>query len=159
MGFWSYLAYMNLSGSLYRLQENLDERCPEKINSICAWVAAGRSPQLFVLAMEILTLLVVKAVDGGLLSQVARCAPKQRITIYADDIALFLKPKIQDLVVVRGVLKLFGEASGLYVNYTKLSAIVIRGEAEDMLLLKDQLRAKLDPFRVDNWGCISLYVR
>ena len=55
----------------------------------------------------------------------------QRISIFADDVALFVKPLRQDLETVQLILNAFGEASGLKVNYAKSSAIVIRGEEQD----------------------------
>jgi hypothetical protein len=70
------------------------------------------SPQLFVMVMEVLTMLVVRATEEGLLAPIVRCAPKQRISIYADDVALFLKPHVQDSVTMRGILELFGGSIG-----------------------------------------------
>jgi hypothetical protein len=91
------------------------------------------------MAMEVLTMLVVRASEEGLLAPIVRCAPKQRISIYADDVDLFLKPHVQDLVTMRGILELFGEASGLKVNYSKSCAYVIRGLAVDSILVRHLL--------------------
>jgi hypothetical protein len=142
------LVEVDFLAPLYCLHKDLGERGAGKIDSVCAWAAAGGSyfSSIFVLAMEVLTLIVVRVAEGGLLGPVARCAPKQRISIYADDVALFLKPKTQDLVVIRGILEIFGEASGLNVNYNKSSAIVIRGEAEDTILVKHLLRCEIGSF-------------
>ncbi|KAM0888848.1 hypothetical protein ACQ4PT_028082 [Festuca glaucescens] len=71
------------------------------------------SPQMFVIAMEVLTLLVVKADQMGLLAKLRGCTLKQRISIYADDVCLFVKPIVQDLVTARRIFDLFSEASGL----------------------------------------------
>jgi hypothetical protein len=62
-----------------------------------------------------------------MLSGIRGCTPKQRISIYADDVALFIKPNVQDIVTVRQVLNMFGMSSGLQVNFSKSSAVVIRG--------------------------------
>ena len=55
----------------------------------------------------------------------------QRLSVYADDVALFVKPSESDLLFVRHALEIFGEASGLRVNYSKSSAILITEDAED----------------------------
>jgi hypothetical protein len=47
------------------------------------------SPQLFVLTMEVLTMLVVRAAEEGLLNALPGCTLKQRIWVYADDVACF----------------------------------------------------------------------
>jgi hypothetical protein len=56
-------------------------------------------PQFFVMAMEVLTRLVVRAAESQLLTVLSGCTHFQRISVYADDVALFLKPPVQDLVV------------------------------------------------------------
>ena len=75
--------------------------------------------------MAVLTLLVRRAEEEGLLSTLSGCTSMQRISIFADDVALFFKPLRQDLETVQLILNAFGEASGLKVNYAKSSAIVI----------------------------------
>jgi hypothetical protein len=54
----------------------------------------------------------------------------QRLSIYADDIVLFLKPTRPDLLAVREFLEICRNASGLQVNYMKSSASLIRGSEE-----------------------------
>jgi hypothetical protein len=49
----------------------------------------------------------------------------------ADDVVLFLKPEMRELLAVRHILSLFGEALGLHVNFGKTTAILIRGTLED----------------------------
>jgi hypothetical protein len=68
------------------------------------------------------------------------------LSIYADDVALFVKPSVCDLVTVKELLRCFGNASGLMVNYTKSSAIVIRGGVEDGMLAKHILHCELGTF-------------
>jgi hypothetical protein len=104
------------------------------------------SPQLFVITMEVLTLMVVRATEERLLSAISGCTLKQRISIYADDVALFVKTLVQDLVTVRKILEWFGEASGLLVNYNKSSAVVIRGELEDNMRVKHVLQCTMGSF-------------
>jgi hypothetical protein len=44
---------------------------------------------------------------------------------------MFLKPENRELWAVRHILSLFGEASGLRVNYRKTTATLIRGTQEE----------------------------
>jgi hypothetical protein len=50
-------------------------------NHSCAWVVSGRSlsPQLFVLAMEVVTILVGRAMENGLLSPIGCCTAVQSV--------------------------------------------------------------------------------
>ncbi|KAM0878677.1 hypothetical protein ACQ4PT_034721 [Festuca glaucescens] len=104
------------------------------------------SPQLFVIAMEVLTLLVVKYAERGLLTNLPTCTLKQRISIYADDVAMFVKPEVHDLVAVRTIFHMFGDASGLRVNYNKTSATDIRGDAHDKMRVKHVLQCEIGEF-------------
>jgi hypothetical protein len=71
------------------------------------------------LAMEVVTILVCRAAEAGLLSPIGNCTNIQRLSIYADDVVIFTKPTVSDLVVIRELQQLFGHASGLLVNYRK----------------------------------------
>jgi hypothetical protein len=48
------------------------------------------------------------------------------ISLYADDVVLFCHPIASDLDAVREILRLFGRASGLNVNFSKSSASLLR---------------------------------
>jgi hypothetical protein len=50
------------------------------------------SPQLFVLSMEVVTLIFSKAVDYGLLSPIGNCTKLQRLSIFADDVVFLSSP-------------------------------------------------------------------
>jgi hypothetical protein len=52
------------------------------------------SPQFFVMAMKVLTMLVVRAVEVALINGIPGCALKQRVSVYADDVAMFVKPGV-----------------------------------------------------------------
>ena len=110
------------------------------------------SPQLFVLGMEVFSLLVRRAVEEELLDPIGRCTPVQRVSIYADDVVMFLKPSVQDLVTVRGLLRLFGEASGLRVNCQKSSATLIRGNEQDEERVQRGLQCAITRFPVKYLG-------
>jgi hypothetical protein len=59
------------------------------------------SPILFVCCMEVLSAAVVKLAEQHLLTDIRGCRPVQRLSLYADDVVLFLKPLLTDLVVIR----------------------------------------------------------
>ncbi|KAE8813339.1 reverse transcriptase [Hordeum vulgare] len=76
------------------------------------------SPLPFVIAMDVLTSIINKAESDGIISAFTGVTALQCLSIYADDVALFIRPSPQDMGVVRNTLHIFGEASGLKVNYT-----------------------------------------
>jgi hypothetical protein len=51
--------------------------------------------------------------------------------VYADDVVIFLKPECGELWAVRHMLRLFGETSGMRVNFRKTTATLIRGTHEE----------------------------
>jgi hypothetical protein len=83
------------------------------------------SPMLFVAAMEVLTAAIKKATESQLFSRLAGITELQRISVYADDVIIFCKPLIPELEAVKTILRVFGEASELCVNYRKTSATLI----------------------------------
>ncbi|XP_040254755.1 uncharacterized protein [Aegilops tauschii subsp. strangulata] len=90
------------------------------------------SPSLFILAMEPLQRLIEKAVESNLLSQLRGRIPPVRVSLYADDVALFINPVKDELVVLKSILSAFGDVTGLRVNFAKSSVIPIRCDGLDM---------------------------
>jgi hypothetical protein len=88
------------------------------------------SPMLFVAAMEVLSAVIKKAVEGGVFSDLAGISPLQRISVYADDVVIFFKPERQETWAIKHILNIFGEASRLKVNFRKTTATLIRGSTE-----------------------------
>ncbi|KAM0869563.1 hypothetical protein ACQ4PT_040591 [Festuca glaucescens] len=110
------------------------------------------SPQLFVLMMEVATCLIRKAVEEELFSPIGNCTPEQRLSIYADDVVLFVKPNSMDLMAVREILGIFGEASGLRVNYLKTMATMIRGTILDKEAVGQALHCNIVDFPIRYLG-------
>ena len=81
------------------------------------------SPMLFILAMEPLHRLFEHATRRGVLEPLARTGMKQRLSIFADDVVVFIKPKLVELEACKNILDLFGEASGLRINMMKSVAL------------------------------------
>ena len=70
----------------------------------------------------------------------------QRLSIYADDLIMFIKPSEQDLLCVREVLHVFGVASGLRINHAKSAALPIVGSDEERHRVLDILQCPTATF-------------
>jgi len=79
---------------------------------------------LFILVMDVLCYMVQKAADENLLQPLARRALQHRISLYADDVVIFLRPAT-DMDITLDILHLFGNASGLVTNIQKSSVLPI----------------------------------
>lgn len=88
------------------------------------------SPQLFVLAVDVLGKLFKHAVRLGILQRLHPRKDVPPISLYADDVVLFCHPTPSDLEAVKEILHLFGRASGLNVNFAKSSASPLRCSQE-----------------------------
>jgi hypothetical protein len=71
------------------------------------------------LAIELLHLLLKKAQEMELLGHLAKSCERFRISLYADDVALFIRPMQQDLQITQQILTIFTEASCLKINLEK----------------------------------------
>jgi hypothetical protein len=107
---------------------------------------------LFVIAMEVLTKAVSLAVEHDLLQPLAGITPLQRISIYVDDVVMFCKPVKLELAAVKQILYLFGNASGLHVNYRKSAATMIRGGEAEAKLVATELGCDIVPFPIRYLG-------
>jgi hypothetical protein len=104
------------------------------------------SPLLFILVMDVLNVLVVKAEEHGLLQPISSYSIHHRISLYADDVALFLKPEPSDLNTAVMILDLFGEASGLRTNIVKSSIVPVRCTPTNLNLVQQLLPCRLEAF-------------
>jgi hypothetical protein len=84
------------------------------------------SPMLFIMVMDVLNSLVTKASELGLLQPLMRRGNGQRVSLYADDVVLFLQPGENELNLVKEILRIFGEASDLITNIGKCSMTTIQ---------------------------------
>ncbi|CAO2038521.1 unnamed protein product [Urochloa humidicola] len=100
---------------------------------------------LFILVMDVLYYMVKKAVDEDLLQPLARRA-LHRVSLYADDVVLFLKPSTEDIGITLEILELFGNASGLKTNIQKSSVLPIQGDQQDKDILQLHLPCQLLDF-------------
>jgi hypothetical protein len=72
---------------------------------------------LFLLAMEPLHRLVAKAQQIGLLHSLSKICDTFRMSLYVDDVAVFIKPNLSEL---KAIMSIFAEASGLHTNLAKI---------------------------------------
>jgi hypothetical protein len=81
---------------------------------------------LFILIMDVLNNLFIKAGTLGLLHPLSNQNQDQLISLYADDVALFIRPVEQEMNITMGTINKLGEASGLHTNLQKSCVIPIR---------------------------------
>jgi hypothetical protein len=74
---------------------------------------------LFTLAMDPLQRMFDKATQHGLLNPIGAASIKFRTSLYADDVALFVRPTVTDVNNVKQLLNAFGDATGLKTNLQK----------------------------------------
>jgi hypothetical protein len=79
----------------------------------------------FIIVMDVLGSLFRHAESRGLLHSLEAANVRSRLSMYADDVVLFVKPLDDDLVCTKLILDCFGEASGLVANMNKSCAIPI----------------------------------
>lgn len=66
------------------------------------------SPMLFILVMDVLCLLIKKASEE-LLQPLARSALQHRVSLYADDVVIFLRPSASDISITLEILQFLGK--------------------------------------------------
>jgi hypothetical protein len=110
------------------------------------------SPLLFIIVMDVLTALFIKAEEHGFLQPISSNSFQHRISLYADDMALFLKPEPRDLNTAVRMLDLFGDASGLRTNIAKSSIVPIRCTHADLNLVQQLLPCRFETFPIKYLG-------
>jgi hypothetical protein len=95
------------------------------------------SPMLFVLVMEVLDSLFRKEDSWSLFQSLGLREMPFRTSLYADDMATFISPCLQDIRLTRGIRDTFQKASGLACNLSKSQLVPIRC-AEDQIAISLQ---------------------
>jgi len=70
----------------------------------------------------------------------------QRISLYADDVALFIRPTEDEMNLTTQILEVFGEASGLRTNFQKSCVIPIRCEETEITDISSMLACSVAEF-------------
>lgn len=104
------------------------------------------SPLLLVIAMDVLSRIMIKATNLGIISSFTGIVAHQSVSIYVDDVALFVKPTELNLAFVTTVLNVFGEVSGLKVNYRKSLTIMIHGDDFQQDRVESMLHCRMGNF-------------
>lgn len=104
------------------------------------------SPMLFILVMDVLNWIVTRASEDGLLQPLSRKPIQHRISLYADDVALFLQPTAADINLTLNILQLSGDASGLKTNLQKSNVLPIQFSEENMALIQNLLPCEILDF-------------
>lgn len=104
------------------------------------------SPMLFMLAMEVINRTVMWLDSQGFLSGLGVNHPVERVSLYADDMVLFVAPLQQDLVVLKLALEVFGLASGLFANLDKSVATPLHCAEEDITRIQQILACRVEGF-------------
>jgi hypothetical protein len=89
---------------------------------------------LFVLTMEVLNALILKAEQEQLLSSLGCTSITYRASFYADDMVIFIKPARQDLQLLSAIMMTFKQISRLRTNMEKSKATPINCSEEDYRL-------------------------
>jgi len=92
----------------------------------------------FVLVMDVLNRLLGWLEQQGLLEPVAGLLG-HRVSLYADDLVMFVRPDRQSLEAVKAVLHIFGLATGLVANLEKSAATPINCSEEELSLVQSTL--------------------
>jgi hypothetical protein len=86
------------------------------------------------------------ASEEGLLQPLARRNLQHCISLYADDVVIFLQPSVSDISITLDILQLFGEASGLKTNVQKSTVSPIHCLEEHRALVQAHLPCQITEF-------------
>jgi hypothetical protein len=84
------------------------------------------------MVMHILNSLISKASERGLLESILGMCNGWRVSLYADDVVMFLGPHRNELLLIKEILRIFGAASGLVTSIRKSSVTPIRCQEQHM---------------------------
>jgi hypothetical protein len=107
------------------------------------WQGYPLSPLVFILAMDLLQRLLELATQEGLLHLIGADPIKMQTNLYADDVALFLRPHAIDVANLHQLLHHFGTATGLCTNFTKSEIIPIWCDGLDVHEILGEFQAKI----------------
>ena len=87
-----------------------------------------------------------KASEEELLRPLSGRALQHHISLYANDVVIFLQPSINDIRLTLDFLQLFGEASGLKTKVQKSTVLPIHCTAEHLTTLQTHLPCHISEF-------------
>jgi hypothetical protein len=95
--------------------------------------------------MDVLMAIFKKAGDEGIFEPLNRWGIRHRLSIYADDVAMFIRP-CEELATAGQLLDCFGEASGLHTNLYKSAILPIRCEEVDLAIIQPAFPCQISEF-------------
>jgi hypothetical protein len=104
------------------------------------------SPMLFIMVMDVLNSMVCKAVEMGYLQLLLRRGHGQRISLYADDVVIFLQSRRDELALTKELLRTFRNATGLVTNISKSSVTPIQCGEEELAEVQEVMACKVENF-------------
>jgi hypothetical protein len=116
------------------------------------------SPMLFILAMEPFHRILKAAENASLLSPMGGSFDRFRCSLYADDVAVFVKPQASDLSVLMRLLTFFAQTSGLHTNISKTEIYPIRCENINLVSLLANFPSMVKQFPCRYLG-LPLHIR
>jgi hypothetical protein len=93
------------------------------------------SLMLFVLVLECFNTMIKLADVEGFLRPLWPSSIKQRVSLYADDVVVFLSLLELDLTMIREILVLFRRVTGLATNLSKSKTFLIHCSADQLGLI------------------------
>jgi hypothetical protein len=90
------------------------------------WQGNHLSPFLFILAIDALQFILQRATDEEVLTPMWDRTTRLRLSLYANDVAVFMNPVKSYIDVIMEILHNFGEATGLRINLDKSTVAPIR---------------------------------
>ncbi|XP_051219522.1 uncharacterized protein [Lolium perenne] len=102
--------------------------------------------------MNSLNKVLAKATELGMLQRLARRELVTSLSLYANDVVIFCHPDEAELRAVRGILELFGQASGLRTNFAKCSVFPIACNNEEADGAAEFMECQLAPFPIKYLG-------
>jgi len=110
------------------------------------------SPMLFIIAMDVLHRLFIKASHDGVFRKLEPSEVRYQCSMHADDVILFIRPTVQEARAVKRILTIFGEASGLKTNLSKCSITPIYGVEDNIDSIVSILGCQVQPFPLKYLG-------
>jgi hypothetical protein len=101
---------------------------------------------LFILATDPLQRLLHLVVERGVLNQILPRSKGIKASLYADDVAVFVRPTKHDVSALKEILEMFGEASGLWTNIQKSEVFPIGCSNLNLEKTLDGFLAKVSSF-------------
>lgn len=107
---------------------------------------------LFTLVIDALNSLLQHALGAGILRGLTARRLASSVSLYAEDVAIFCHPDLNNLGAVRTLLQLFGSASKLHTNLAKSSTTPIQCSSEEIAVVAGELAYPVTTFPLQYLG-------